>query len=128
MGLDDSKIQHDFSKAAALSAGLLTALVLVFCHHAKQVCADPGRLPRPYAVLPANHLATQPNEFLTKWGQSPLIAEFSIDRNKQRTYKNVSETQETEMLTFLKDFAAFITLGAFTVGSLTWMDVLTRLV
>ena len=32
------------------------------------------------------------------------------------------------MLTFLKDFAAFITRGAFTVGSLTWMDVLTRLV
>lgn len=32
------------------------------------------------------------------------------------------------MLAFFKDFAAFITLGAFTVGSLTWMDVLTRLV
>ena len=77
---------------------------------------------------PANHLATPPNEFLTKCGQSPLIAEFSIDRNKERTYKNISKTQETKMLTFLKDFAAFITLGAFTVASLTWMDVLTRLV
>ena len=32
------------------------------------------------------------------------------------------------MLDFLKDFAAFVTLGAFTVGSLTWMDILTRLV
>ena len=32
------------------------------------------------------------------------------------------------MLTFLKDFAAFVTLGVFTVASLTWMDVLTRLV
>ena len=32
------------------------------------------------------------------------------------------------MLTFLKDFAAFVTLSAFTVGSLTWMDVLARLV
>jgi hypothetical protein len=33
-----------------------------------------------------------------------------------------------QMLTFIKDFAAFVTLGAFTVGSLTWMDVITRLV
>lgn len=32
------------------------------------------------------------------------------------------------MLTFLQDFAAFVVLGAFTVGSLTWMDMLTRLV
>jgi hypothetical protein len=31
------------------------------------------------------------------------------------------------MLMFLKDLAAFVTLGAFTIGSLTWMDVLTRL-
>ena len=30
------------------------------------------------------------------------------------------------MLDFIKDFAAFVTLGAFTVGSLTWMDILTR--
>jgi hypothetical protein len=32
------------------------------------------------------------------------------------------------MLTFIKDLAAFVTLGAFTVGSLTWMDIVTRLV
>lgn len=32
------------------------------------------------------------------------------------------------MLSFIKDLAAFITLGAFTVGSLTWMEVITRLV
>jgi len=32
------------------------------------------------------------------------------------------------MLTFLKDFMAFITLGAFTIGSVTWMDLLSRLV
>jgi hypothetical protein len=32
------------------------------------------------------------------------------------------------MLIFIKDFAAFVTLGAFTIGSLTWMDILARLV
>jgi hypothetical protein len=32
------------------------------------------------------------------------------------------------MLDFLKDFAAFVTLGAFTIGSLTWMDILSKLV
>jgi hypothetical protein len=32
------------------------------------------------------------------------------------------------MLTFIQDFAAIVALGAFTVGSLTWMDVLARLV
>jgi len=32
------------------------------------------------------------------------------------------------MIDFLKDFAAFVTLGAFTIGSLTWMDLLTNLV
>lgn len=65
---------------------------------------------------------------LTKVRQSPLNPFCTLDKNKYRTYKNVTETQETDMLTFLKDFAAFITLGAFTIGSLTWMDVLTRLV
>jgi hypothetical protein len=29
------------------------------------------------------------------------------------------------MLDFVKDLAAFVTLGAFTIGSLTWMDILT---
>lgn len=32
------------------------------------------------------------------------------------------------MLVFLKDFAAFVTLGAFTIGSLAWMDVLAKFV
>lgn len=32
------------------------------------------------------------------------------------------------MLDFLKDFAAFVTLGAFTIGSLTWVDILSKLV
>ena len=32
------------------------------------------------------------------------------------------------MLTFLKDFAAFVALGAFTIGSLTWMDLFTKMV
>ena len=31
------------------------------------------------------------------------------------------------MLVFVKDAAAFVTLCAFTVGSLTWLDVLTRM-
>lgn len=32
------------------------------------------------------------------------------------------------MLTLIKDFMALVTLCAFTIGSLTWMDVVTRLV
>ncbi len=32
------------------------------------------------------------------------------------------------MITFIKDLAAFVTLGAFTIGSLTWMDIVSRLV
>jgi hypothetical protein len=32
------------------------------------------------------------------------------------------------MLGFVKDFAAFVTLGAFTVGSLTWADIIARFV
>jgi hypothetical protein len=32
------------------------------------------------------------------------------------------------MLDFIKDFAAFVTLGALTMGSLTWMDAITHLV
>jgi hypothetical protein len=31
------------------------------------------------------------------------------------------------MLDFIKDAAAFVTLGAFTIGSLTWMDLLAHL-
>jgi len=52
----------------------------------------------------------------------------TVDKNKRRTYKNIIATREMQMLTFIKDFAAFVTLGAFTIGSLTWMDVITRLV
>jgi hypothetical protein len=65
---------------------------------------------------------------LTKRPQSPLIPLLTVDKNKQRTYKNIIATREMQMLTFIKDFAAFVTLGAFTIGSLTWMDVITRLV
>jgi hypothetical protein len=32
------------------------------------------------------------------------------------------------MTNFLKDAAAFLALGAFTVTALTWMDVISRLV
>lgn len=52
----------------------------------------------------------------------------TVDMNKQGTYKNIIATREMQMLTFIKDFAAFVTLGAFTIGSLTWMDVISRLV
>lgn len=65
---------------------------------------------------------------LTNLAQSPLFPMLSLDKNKQRTNKNIIATREMQMLTFIKDFAAFVTLGAFTIGSLTWMDVLTRLV
>jgi hypothetical protein len=30
------------------------------------------------------------------------------------------------MLNFVKDLAAFVTLGAFTIGSLTWMDIIAK--
>ncbi len=32
------------------------------------------------------------------------------------------------MLTFLKDLLAFVTIGGFSVASLTWMDIASRLV
>lgn len=75
-----------------------------------------------------NALANFPNSLITKSSQSPLFTLLSLDKNKMRTYKNIIATREMQMLTFIKDFAAFVTLGAFTIGSLTWMDVLTRLV
>ena len=31
------------------------------------------------------------------------------------------------MLNFVKDLAAFVTLGAFTIGSLTWMDIIIHI-
>jgi len=75
-----------------------------------------------------NALAIFPNTSLTSSRQSPLFTLPTLDKNKQRTYKNIIATREMQMLTFIKDFAAFVTLGAFTIGSLTWMDVLARLV
>ena len=69
-----------------------------------------------------------PNTLLTKTRQSPLIPFHTLDKNKRGTYKNIIATREMQMLTFIKDFAAFVTLGAFTIGSLTWMDVIARLV
>ena len=68
------------------------------------------------------------NSLLTNWHQSPLFPQSAMDKNKHRTYKNIIATREMQMLTFVKDFAAFVTLGAFTIGSLTWMDILARLV
>lgn len=32
------------------------------------------------------------------------------------------------MRAFIKDLAAFVTLGAFTVGSLAWMDAVARFI
>ena len=66
------------------------------------------------------------NSLLTSDRQSPLFPLVTLDRNKHRTYKNIIATRETTML--IKDFAAFVTLGAFTIGSLTWMDIIARLV
>jgi hypothetical protein len=51
-----------------------------------------------------------------------------LDVNRKRTYKNKTETKEQAMLTFVKDLLAFLALGAFSVATLTWMDVLSRLV
>ena len=83
---------------------------------------------RRQETMRGNRLATCPNTSLTSSVQSPLFPFSMLDKNKQRTYKNIIATREMQMLTFIKDFAAFVTLGAFTIGSLTWMDVLTRLV
>ena len=68
------------------------------------------------------------NSLLTNSSQSPLFPLHTLDKNKAGTYKNIIATREMQMLTFIKDFAAFVTLGAFTIGSLTWMDILARLV
>ena len=51
-----------------------------------------------------------------------------LDVNKERTYKNVTATQEVSMLSFVKDLLAFLVLGGFSVGALSWMDVAARLV
>jgi hypothetical protein len=52
----------------------------------------------------------------------------AIDMNIERTYKNKHETTEVQMLSFVKDLLAFLVLGGFSVGSLTWMDIASRLV
>ena len=92
---------------------------------------SPERGASPIAAqrhVTGNAPATFPNTSLTSSFQSPLFPQYSLDKNKRRTYKNIIATREMQMLTFIKDFAAFVTLGAFTIGSLTWMDVLARLV
>lgn len=35
--------------------------------------------------------------------------------------------REVVMTDFIKDFLAVVSLGGFTLASLTWLDVLTRL-
>jgi len=74
------------------------------------------------------HTGANINSLLTSRRQSPLFPFYTLDKNKAGTYKNIIATREMQMLTFIKDFAAFVTLGAFTIGALTWMDVVTRLV
>src|SRR5690606_21464183 len=89
---------------------------------------DTGKPPHGWQVPPAPTHKDFPNDLITRATQSPLFPLSRLDRNKRRTYKNIVATREMQMLVFLKDLAAFVTLGAFTLGSLTWMDVLTRLV
>jgi hypothetical protein len=57
-----------------------------------------------------------------------MDCEQPIDKNKRGTYKNGTETTEVPMLTFFKDLLAFATIAGFSVASLTWMDIATRLV
>jgi hypothetical protein len=51
-----------------------------------------------------------------------------LDKNKNGTYKNIQKTTEVLMLSFLKDALAFITIAGFSVASLGWMDIASRLV
>ena len=51
-----------------------------------------------------------------------------LDVNEYRTYKNKTATMEVEMLSFMKDAMAMVTLIGFTGGVLTWMDMASRLV
>lgn len=57
-----------------------------------------------------------------------MVTAMSLDKNKLRTYKNGTETQEVTVLSFVKDLLAFITICGFSVASLTWMDIAARLV
>ena len=51
-----------------------------------------------------------------------------LDENKDRTYKNKTQTAEGAMLVFLKDAIALVSIIGFTGASLTWMDMASRLV
>ena len=51
-----------------------------------------------------------------------------LDVNKNGTYKNTTATTEVEMLMFLKDMMAMLALVGFTGATLTWMDMVSRLV
>jgi hypothetical protein len=57
-----------------------------------------------------------------------IAARFRLDKNKIETYKNIPKTTEVLMLSFLKDALAFITIAGFSVASLGWMDIASRLV
>jgi hypothetical protein len=57
-----------------------------------------------------------------------IAAPFRLDKNKIETYKNIPKTTEVLMLSFLKDALAFITIAGFSVASLGWMDIASRLV
>ena len=51
-----------------------------------------------------------------------------LDGNKNGTYKNEQQTTEADMLSFVKDAMAMVTLVGFTGGVLAWMDMASRLV
>ena len=57
-----------------------------------------------------------------------IAAPVRLDKNKNGTYKNIHETTEVPMLSFLKDALAFITIAGFSAASLSWMDIASRLV
>ena len=51
-----------------------------------------------------------------------------LDQNKRRTYKNIIATTEVDMLNFLKDAMALVTIIGFTGALMAWMDMASRLV
>jgi hypothetical protein len=57
-----------------------------------------------------------------------MVTSVWLDRNKTRTYKNGTKPQEVPMIAFIKDLLAFLALGGFSLASLTWMDIASRLV
>lgn len=56
-----------------------------------------------------------------------MVTAMWLDTNEMRTYKNKQQTQEVDVLSFVKDLFAFLALGGFSVASLTWMDFAARL-